>query len=234
MPAVTRTRTPPWASRRSPSWNNLSMSMNTMSHCWHVQNLCWPQTGGLCLFLLDTPFIIAMSFNISRQLQFPVRTVMVETVSLVSNSCEKRATWQPPNFDRLEKRPSLFIVMVSKEKSQAAAMYLNKTITYCPHKVDMGAFHKQNMLFFWMPNCDKDVMSGVREVLSEENAQRHPQAIAVRRSSVKMPGGDLPFPLLSWRINPHSQELVLHVFSTELSYHASLDTAFPPLKSQVV
>ena len=94
----------------------------------------------------------------------------------------------------------------------------------------MGAFHKQNRLLFWMPDCDKDVLSGVREVLSEENVHSHPHGIAIRRTPTRKSERDL----LSWRINPHTKELVLQVLSLQLNSTVSLDTALSPLNLQVI
>ncbi len=133
--------------------------------------------------------------------------VAVDTFSGEPPSCarNKEEPWPRLTFENLENKPSLYLVAVSQEKAKAATAFLNKTTTLCPDKVNPGAFRRENMLIFWMPDCERDLKSGVRKFLLDQNIQKHPKAITIRSiSSSKSLKGTT---LLSWRYNVFSKTL---------------------------
>ncbi len=195
-----------------------------------MRNLPCRLIQGVCKTMSN---YLAMSDNLPfRLFQFPVSIISLDSAPRKSRqSCVRKDEKEWPNFKfNLERRPSLFFIAVSEENILAATLYLQQTVVLCPDKVKPGAFHRNNIFVFWMPDNACDLTDGIQDTFSQRIIQKHERVIAIRSTGRKKSNINH---FLFWRYNLYTNKLSFKDFLMDSSKNI-LNTFYPPFDMKVI
>ena len=172
---------------------------------WH-KVIFWKKTA--CIFYLSLKHCIFSQLPSSS-----LRITAVDSAKPNSNiSCFRSEEEEFPliTFTNLESKPTLYLVAVSEQNLPSAILSLDNTVTLCPDKVKPGAFHRENIVIFLMPDSPNNLSHNIQDTFSKSNYQKHVKVAVFRRLASKRTDA-----LLYWRYNFFAEEIYSKVLFTE-------------------